>query len=172
MEQQARDERVSLLISNWFKRVREVQSVHYTCMRRFSRLHYLLGIPALVLSTAVGTAVIASLENEPTGRAKIIWGLLSVLSAVLGALQTFLGFSQRAEKHRQTGAGYGAVIRRIELLDALSHSEKEIESELQTLKDEMDNLAEHAPGVPFSIAVGIWGNPLRKARQKTSRQEA
>src|SRR5260370_1336043 len=54
---------VEVLVTDWFRRVRESQRVHYECGTYFSQRRYFLGIPAIVLSTAVGTAVFASLES-------------------------------------------------------------------------------------------------------------
>ena len=42
--------------------------------------------------------------------------MLRCLAAVLASLQTFLGFSERAEKHRFTAASYSSVCRHLELL--------------------------------------------------------
>jgi hypothetical protein len=73
------------------------------------------GLPAIIFSTIVGTSVFASLNNDNIPQwAKIAVGLISVVAAVLMALQTFLGFSERAEKHRTTAVRYGAVGRQIE----------------------------------------------------------
>lgn len=161
----SREGRVDLLIREWYTKTREVQHAHYACMRLFSRLHLLLGIPGLALSTAVGTAVISSLEDEATSTWKIFWGLLSVLAAVLTALQTFLGLAERAEKHRQTGAGYGAVRRQLELLKTFPTSEEEDLETLRAVKDDMDELAKNAPELPASIVTKFFGYLAGKERE-------
>src|SRR2546421_2594241 len=102
------DQEHELLLTDWFRRARESQRTHYECGTRFSRFNYWLGIPTIILSTAVGTAVFASLEQQSVPAwIKIVIGLVSILAAVLASLQTFLGFAQRADKHRIAGAGYG-----------------------------------------------------------------
>src|SRR5258706_261970 len=104
------------LLADWFRRARESQFIHYECGAWFGRLNLLLGIPAIVLSTAVGTAVFASIETSVTGPQRIAVGLISILAAILASLQTFLGFSERADKHRTAGSEYGGVRRGLELL--------------------------------------------------------
>ena len=79
-------------------------------------MHYVLGVPVIVLTTLVGTSVFASLSTQPDPRLQITTGIASVVAAVLAALQTFLGHSDRAEKHRLAGAKYGALGRQLEEL--------------------------------------------------------
>src|SRR5207248_3345936 len=57
-----------------------------------------------------------SLSTQPDPRLQITTGIASVVAAVLAALQTFLGLSDRAEKHRLAGAKYGALGRQLEEL--------------------------------------------------------
>ena len=45
---------------------------------------------------------------------KIVAGLASVGAGVLAALQTFLGFDQRAAKHREVATAYGTLRRELE----------------------------------------------------------
>jgi hypothetical protein len=138
-----------VLWNDWFRRTRESQTLHYRCANHFSRLHLLLGIPTIVLSAVVGTAVFASLEREASGDLRIAVGMLSVLAAVLGGLQTFLGYAERSNRHRATGAGYSAMRRRLELLKTFSAADQAaIASALGDIAKRLDELAESAPEVP------------------------
>jgi hypothetical protein len=63
-----------------------------------------------------------------------------VAAAILASLQTFLGYSERAEKHRVAGAKYGAVGRELETLRASARSESdEVISEVRKRLDESPN---------------------------------
>ncbi len=78
--------------------------------------------------------------------------MLRCLAAVLASLQTFLGFSERAEKHRFTAASYSSVCRHLELLNAFYPQEnKEVENILSKIKTEMDSLSKSAPDIPQRI---------------------
>lgn len=142
-------EEVETLLTDWFRRVRESQYIHYECGVWFGSLNYLLGIPAIILSTAVGTAVFASLETSVTGTQKILIGLISIVAAVLASLQTFLRFSERAEAHRSTGSGYGAIRRSLEYLKTFPPSDEDgLKRVFNEVKEQMDALAKEAPEVP------------------------
>jgi hypothetical protein len=141
-----------ILLTDWFRRARESQFIHYECGTWYSRLHYWLGIPAIVLSSAVGTAVFASLDNSATGAQRIAVGLISIVAAVLASLQTFLRFSERAERHRATGSGYGAIRRALELLKTFPPADTEaLQRTFADIKGQMDQLAKDAPEVPANI---------------------
>lgn len=73
---------------------------------RLTSSHYRLGVPVVIITTIVGTTGFATLTDLGNTR---IWiaigtGLLSVTAAVLAAIQTFLSFGGRAEKHAVAAA--------------------------------------------------------------------
>jgi hypothetical protein len=147
---------VMILVTDWFRRVRESQRVHYECGNHFSRLNYLLGIPTIALSVIVGTTVFASLDKQATGQLKIALGLVSITAAVLASLQTFLSFAERANRHRTAGAEYGAIRRTLEQLKTMPpQDEHELRRELDSIKKTMDELAKSAPNVPSALKTRI-----------------
>ncbi len=142
----------SVLVQEWFRRARRNQRLHYQCADHFARRNRLLGIPAIVISSLVGSAVFASVEHEASGEMKIALGLLSIFAAVLASLQTFLSYSERAERHRITSARYASVRRQLELLAAVSDpSSPEIAIRLSAVQQALDSCAEAAPQVPQTI---------------------
>jgi protein-S-isoprenylcysteine O-methyltransferase Ste14 len=86
---------------------------HYDAANRCERLNLWFGIPVVVLSTLVGTSIFSALglESAPPW-AKILVGCVSLLVAILAALQTFLRYSERGEKHRIAGASFAALHKR------------------------------------------------------------
>jgi hypothetical protein len=140
---------IEILVTDWFRRVRESQRLHYECATYYSRLNYLLGIPTIVLAAGVGTAVFASFDKLSVGYVKICLGLVSITAAVLSSLQTFLGFGQRADRHRFIGSKYGALRRSLEFLKTFPPAnDGGLQRELEKVKKEMDDLAQNAPHVP------------------------
>lgn len=137
------------LLEDWLKRARENQHVHYECANFFSRLNYLLGVPAFSLSGIVGTAIFASIGKEAAGGAKVAIGLVSMVAALLSGLHTFLAFAERAEKHRLSGAGYAAIRRRMEL--AREGGPEDMRPLLEELRNEIDALAQASPEVPGGL---------------------
>lgn len=90
------------------------QRVHFLMAERCQRRDKWLGVPALVLTTVVGTALFATLESKPETRWQIVAGLLSIAASILVALQTFMNYGSRAASHVEAAAGYGELRRLLE----------------------------------------------------------
>lgn len=136
------------VLDDWYKRVAITQRAHYLSADYFGKRKYWLGIPAVLLSTLVGTTVFASLQKQPELWLQITVGLASVAAAILTSLQTFLSYSERAEKHRLAGAKYGALGRELEILRSLP--EVNIET-INDLRARLDSLAQESPNNPLPI---------------------
>jgi hypothetical protein len=134
----------------WYKRAREAQLSHYRAAEVYTKVGRWLAIPSVALSAATGTALFLSLQSETAGTwIRVVTGLLSILSAVLTALHTFLGLSDRAEQHRSSAHLYGSIRREIERHQAFPPTGDEQQAAiLDDLRERLDRAAEIAPEVP------------------------
>lgn len=89
----------------------------------------------------------ASLQQKADVWLQILVGLMSVSATVLACLQTFLGFSERAEKHRMAGARYGALGRQLELMLAQDSDW----TPLEEIRKQLDSLAQESPNIPKAV---------------------
>jgi hypothetical protein len=129
------------------------RAAHYRAAKIANQRHIFLGVPATLISTAVGTAIFASLNENPDNSLKIFAGLISLLGAAISALQTFFKFSELAEKHRLAGANYGDVKRKLDLFllkyGAIGHpAESEAVAELTQIAETLSRLAQESPDIP------------------------
>jgi hypothetical protein len=154
------------VLAAWYRRARESQFAHYTSASRYALLARLLGIPSVVLSAIAGTALFATLQKESTSfELRLALGLISVLAGVLAALQTFLGYGERADRHRAAGSAYGAVRREIEQYNAVPPQTTEAaDAAMKRLRERLDAIAEKAPDVPDRT----WNKAWKKASQSAS----
>jgi hypothetical protein len=81
-----------------------------------SRRHRKVGIPSVILSAVVATAVFASLSESVNFWIKVATGFIAIVSAILTALQTFLAYSDRAEKHLAAAIRFAKVRRDLDVL--------------------------------------------------------
>lgn len=159
-------EEAERVLAVWYRRARESQFAHYRSASRYTMLARLLGIPSVVLSAVAGTALFASLQKETTSLDfRLALGLISVLAGVLAALQTFLGFAGRADRHRAAGSAYGAARREIEQYHAVPPRTAEaVAGVMNRLRERLDAIAEKAPDVPDRT----WDKAWKKASQTAS----
>jgi len=133
------------LLKRWALNTKRSQYANSECGRHFSRMHTVIGVPVVVLTSIVGTSIFASMEADVNNEYRVLLALISVIAAVLASLQTFLNYSDRASRHRSASAEYGAIKRHIqELLTKTEVTSQEISS----IRDKMNMLAKDAPEIP------------------------
>src|SRR5262249_53307070 len=115
------------------------------------------GVPAVVFSSIVGTAIFAGLEKDSPR--SIVVGLASILAAVLAGLQTFLRFAERAANHAKAADWYSAIRRDIEqtlhLPVELRGKPKET---VDGIRKEMNRAAQDAP----ELSGRMWKREARR----------
>lgn len=86
---------------------------------------------------------------------------MSVIAAILTALQSTLRYQELAEKHRAAGAKYNAIGREIELMRILPQIDAE---KVEDLRGRIDSLAVESPHIPQAVhehmqaeKVNQWG---------------
>jgi hypothetical protein len=135
---------VEQLLQDWHKRVYAAQSAHYASADRFRALNYVLGVPAIIFSSIVGTAIFAGLEKS-SPKATLV-ASVSILAAVLAGLQTFLRFPERAADHAKAGDWFSAIRRDIEeIMHLPTHCRGKAKECLDNLRKEMNRASQDAP---------------------------
>jgi hypothetical protein len=139
-------ESLGQLLSGWLIHSHKARDRHDLASRTYAKGQYALGIPALVVSTVVGTSLFSALASKEV---PALWvGLLSIAAAALTAVQTFMDFGGRSDKHRIAAVKYKGSIRTIEyLLMRLSTSANVTDEDLAALRSHLDTLEESAPVV-------------------------
>lgn len=158
---------VGVLLSAWYRRAREGQMSHYAAATRCTAMGRWFGIPSALLSAAAGTTLFATLPDKALSVAlQITAGLVALVAGALSALQTFLGLSERADKHLAAGATYGSIRREIEQLQVLPPPDDQLRPILDSIRTRLDNTSSGAP----TVGDRVW----RKAQadiEHTSRPE-
>lgn len=136
---------------------------HYRAATIASQWHTWLGLPVVVTTSIVATSIFATINAIPSTGWKIAAGVVSLLAAVLSALQTFFNFSEMPEKHKLAGASYGELRRELEvfLLRYADGKSADRSAAIETLNDilsRFSDLATKSPSVPdraFRAAVRL-----------------
>jgi hypothetical protein len=108
----------------------------------------------VAFTTLVGTSVFATFNETPSQRAKLFVGTVSILAAVLAAIQTFLSYGQLTERHRTAANRYASSRRSIEL--ALARHDA---SAVDQIRVEMDKVGAASP----QIGDKVWQASLVQA---------
>lgn len=141
------------LLRGWLLHAHKGRDRHDEAARRYQTLRFLLGVPTIALSAAVGTSVFASLNASPAAATAIAVGIVGIAATVFAALQTFLDYAGRAERHRVAAVKYKSVIRELEqaLTGTLDRRDPRDEW-FGELRGRLDSLEDTTP----VVAQGIW----------------
>jgi hypothetical protein len=165
------------LLRDWHNRVAAAQDAHYELVTRLRRHNVLLGVPAVVFSAVVGTSLFATLnEAEISTILRLIIGSLSVAAAVLAALQTFLRFAERAEKHQLAADWYSAIRRDIQELQTLPPGSRgDPKAVFDRLRKEINRVVQQSPeiGQNFWAEVATnYGVRVQRGRRNSRSRES
>lgn len=155
------------LVAQWHNGVRIAHIAQSRSAATCELRGRLLGVGVVVLTTIVGTAIFSTLESSPSAAVRIIAGLASVGAGVLAALQTFLGLEQRATKHREAAAAYGALRRELEAGMAFPHESTKVTELLVDVRRRWDALDATAP----VVSRRIYGSATRAVSGPSAAQD-
>lgn len=142
-------------INHFRLRTHRKARAHYLASKSLSRRHIWLGVPIILISTFVGSGVVADLSKSVTFFTPIILGLLSLTAAVLSSFQTFFSFSKLSEKHKNAASQYNALYRKLTLLRTKYLSDeyprKEILTQLDDIQKNWEVVENEAADVPDKL---------------------
>lgn len=148
----AADEDLRVLILAWYRRARLAYQAHAEAASRARRTSIFLGIPAVALSAVVGSAIFASIDKEPSRYLQIAVGLLSLLTAILTAFQTFLRLDEQVQNHESASRAFGSIRRNLGQLGAIArHDRGEANSQLDNIRESYDEASAASRNVPKAI---------------------
>ena len=108
----------------------------------------LIGNVVIVITTVTGAAIFTQLQKNPATAAKLIFGLVSLLAAVLSGLQTYGAYSERAAAARNSSGQFGKVFgAMLDAQDRIKKGQDVPQSELQPLYENYEQLKGARPPV-------------------------
>ena len=156
------------LLRKWKRQISKRQEGHADQGRKFSRRHYIVGLPATLLGAVVATGVLSTFRNcsdcddlKTTRCRADQWirlgiGLLSVISVCLFAIQTFFNYQELSEKHKNAAGEYENLHREIEtLLQIPGVIRGDPIATLHNLRDRYTTLARNSPSLPKKYSVDL-----------------
>ena len=91
---------VEHLLDDWRNRVYAAQAAHYSAADLFRLMNYVVGVPAVVFSSMVGTALFAGLEKDSPKT--LLVASASILAAILAGLRrSFVSPARRSSRDRR-----------------------------------------------------------------------
>jgi len=152
------------LIQEWHAGIRISVLAHYECSKLYEAYHRLLGYPTVILSALAGTAFVSTLNDSSVWWARSFAVVLSLAVTVFVSLQTFLRYSERAEKHKNAATEFGKLRRELEQIIAVIPEGGMVpESDMKSVRIKWGELSTHAPSIPNQVYsrmfLKVWHKP-------------
>ena len=154
------------LLTQWKRSIANRKRGHLELSRMYTRRHYWFGVPTTMLGTLMSAGILTTFRNcsdcepynSPTIKncavdeyIRLSMGMIGVISTMLAAVQTFMDYSARAERHKTALDSYESLYG---LISTLLLIPREIRGDpVDTLRDirvQFDNIIRTHPVLPLA----------------------
>lgn len=104
------------LLKAWRDELGSMMPMHYALSAKIRLMNYVLGVPIIIIAMLVASYIFFTINQETAFWVKMLFGLLTLLIAILASLQTFLKYSEQAGNHRNASVRYQALFNGIDQL--------------------------------------------------------
>ena len=152
------------LLKDWHTGLRLLQIGNFRASSYYAKVGKRFGIPVVITTTIVSSAIFASLGESDHKVLQLIAGFVSILSTILSSLQTFLGYSERSSSHKEAAAGYGELRTEVQVLLSLDLvAVTNLDARIEGIRTRWNALDKGSPPLPD------W---VRAEASKTAEAEA
>jgi hypothetical protein len=137
------------LLKNWLTGLRTLNKGNFVAATYFQKVHRVFGVPVMIATSVVGSAIFATLGKSGESAIQISAGIMSLAATVLSSLQTFLGYAERSSQHKSAAVKYGEV--RTEVQWLLAHDLQKVadlDKKIETIRARWNNVDAEAPTLP------------------------
>jgi hypothetical protein len=145
------------LLRRWKQQIGRREQGHREMSRRYTRWHYVFGVPSTIMSTLVSTGILSTFRNctdqdencQLDEWIRLTSGIIGYASVVLIALQTFLSYQSRSANHKRSADDYGSLYRTIDSLLLLpGQTRGDPVNILQDIRTKYDDLTRRSLTLP------------------------
>lgn len=155
-------------LQKWRNGIKISHNAHTQAAAHYTQLGRMLGVPVVILTTIIGTAVFTSIATDTQAAValQITAGLLSMAAAVLSSLYTFLNYGGLAERHRMAAVKYGNLRREVEQLLCFLDGKTDLDATMKDIRSKWDAVDLEAPEIPQKIHDKVKREAGRNSEQE------
>lgn len=140
------------LLRTWHKGLRILQIGNFTASTYYGKLGKRFGFFVVIATSAVSSTVFATIGSSQNTQIQFAAGVISLVATVLSALQTFLGYAERASSHKEAAVGYGELRTEVQVLLASDLPKvADLETRIESIRSRWSALDKGSPTLPDRI---------------------
>lgn len=140
------EERV--LLQQWLTGIKVAQISHLRATDHYNRTGRLLGLLVTIASTLVSTSIFSNLSTNSNTLILIATGVISMFSAIVSGLQTFLNYPELATKHRQASLRYSHLRRHVEEILISTPNSTDLQAVFKEVRTLWCQIEDESPDIP------------------------
>jgi hypothetical protein len=165
------------LLRKWKTQIGKRERGHLNLNRKFTRRHYILGGPAVVLSAVVAIGIFSTFRNceecdtQQDSKCDVdVWirigsGIVGLFSAGLTAFLTFMNYADIAADHKSAADDFGSMFRNLDTMLIVPPMVRgDPQSTLQNIRNQYDNIVRRSPTLPSRYDVGLTFEFIEKTK--------
>ena len=165
------------LLRKWKTQIGKRERGHLNQNRKYGRRHYILGGPAIILSTIVSVGIFATFRNcdecddqgvpecQIDQWIRLASGILGLGSMGLTAFLTFMNYADVAADHKSAADDFGSMFRSLDtMLIVPAPVRGDPQSTLQNIRNQYDDIVRRSPTLPSKYDVGLSFEVIGKNR--------
>jgi len=171
------------LLTQWKRSIANRKRGHSELSAIYIRRHYWFGVPTTGLGALMSAGILTTFRNNCDQQddsrrvadeiVRLFMGMLGVISTILAALQTFLDYSARAERHKSALDSYESLYGTISTLLLIPQSIRgDPVDTLRQIRTQFDNISRISPILPTKYNTDLAYtviNPKLGLNQRTPR---
>lgn len=147
------------LLRKWKKQIEMKRKGHYNIARKLANRHYILGVPATILTTITSTGILSTFRNCSEGDNDMVCemdqyirltiGIVGLIDIALTGVMTFMNYQEAANSHKDAADNYESLYGSIEsLLIIPSNVRGDPVEVLKEIRSKYDDLVRKSPNLP------------------------
>ncbi len=167
------------LLRLWKRTINIRQKGHQELAQKYRQRHYFLGLPAMIISTAISSAAFATFKESERGTCvngtveaagtwsvqewiRLFIGVFNIISLILAGIMTFMNYQEEAENNKNVATDYDDLSQTIDgILSMPSSLRGDPVTTVKDIKDRYTTINKKAPSLPKHIQRELSSDMVR-----------
>lgn len=145
------------LLRRWKRQIDARRKGHIKLSQQYDKRHYLLGVPATVLTTITTTGTLTTFQDCSSNSTRSFWctssewirlaiGIIGIIAVVLTGILTFMNFQKTSQDHKKAADEYESLAGTIDSILSIPRVLRgNPVDRLKLIRDQYDGILKEAP---------------------------
>lgn len=140
------------MLQGWCRGLRILSLGNFRAATYYNKRHKTFGTLVVIATSVVGSTIFGTLGKNSNPPIQVAAGCISLFAVVLSSLQTFLGYSELSNKHKDSGIKFGELRSEVQVLLSDDFAKiPDLEAKINSIQAKWNVVEKECPSVPKKI---------------------